>query len=64
MTEETRKQILEWVYDNHQHHAGAKSVSMDLDTGKVTENDGESECWDGDKPYVNSLDLETFIKEL
>lgn len=64
MTEKTRQDILNWIYSNHEHHEGAKNTSINLETLEITENESESACHDGDYPYVNSLELEKFIKEL
>jgi hypothetical protein len=64
MTEDTKKKILDWIYKNHMHHDGADRSELDLSTGKIVEHHEEYVCSEGDKPYVNSLDLEKFIKEL
>ena len=64
MTEETRQKILEWIYNNHEHHEGSDRVELDLSTGVTKSHMDEYKCPDGNKPYVNSLDLEKFIKEL
>lgn len=61
MTEEVREKILQWIFDNHNHH----------DYEDIPRNDGSGisdekfvDCPESDYPYVNSLDLEKFIKEL
>ena len=64
MTEEVRQKILQWIYDNHSHHEGSDRVELDMGSGEVTEHVDEYECFDGDKPYVNSLELEEFVKSL
>jgi hypothetical protein len=51
MTEEVRQKIIQWIFDNHQHHDYAGGNRY-LD------------CPDADQPYVNSIELEKFIKEL
>ncbi len=63
MDDNTRKKILDWIYDNHMHHEGSDRTEMDID-GTVTYHKDEFVCSEGDSPYVNSLDLEKFIKEL
>lgn len=68
MTEETRKKIIDWILENHEHHyAAEKWVSQINDDGSNTpfaKQNGESECNDGNYPYVNSMELEKFIKSL
>ena len=65
MTEETREKIIKWIFDNHNHHSGAEHSSMPLvDDAEFEHFEDESTCPDGDSPYVNSLELEKFIKEL
>lgn len=58
MDEKTRQKIIQWVFDNHDHH----------DEATIQEIDGtystELVCTDGEYPYVNSLELEKFIKSL
>ena len=46
------KAIKQWIFDNHQHHAEGGW------------NDDEYICQDGDKPYVDSLELEKLIDGL
>lgn len=64
MNQETLKKILDWISANHEHHNGSDRTEMQLGTGEVTVHKNEYICFDGDKPYVNSLDLEEFIKSL
>jgi len=54
MDEETRKKILDWIFKNHNHH---KECWCGNDSC-------EHNCYDADFPYVNSLELEKFIKKL
>jgi len=67
--ESFKQKILEWIYRNHDHHEGAEGrvATLDLDNNTMSAFEDEQStalCNDGDKPYVNSLDLEKFIKEL
>ena len=64
MSKEVKRQIIEWIFNNHQHHAGTPGISMSLESGDTTEMDDETICEDGDVPYVNSLELEKFIKSI
>jgi len=52
MNEETKAKILQWILENHEHHD-----MYDDDTPAC-------DCYDGQYPYVNSLELEKFIKIL
>ena len=54
MKEETKEKILNWIYKNHHHHEFCdEELSKDF-----------KGCYDNDYPYVNSLKLENFIKNL
>lgn len=72
MEKETRQKILDWIYENHCHHSTKKSAKLPVKVFKGNkwvaledvEYVDESDCLDGNYPYVNSLDLEKFIKEL
>ena len=48
MDDETYNKIIEWIFDNHQHHWA----------------EDEESCTDSKYPYVNSIKLEEFIKKL
>lgn len=64
MTEEARQEILQWIFDNHMHHDHT-DVLVSGDGGVGSEYDEDFvNCEDSDMPYVNSLELEKFIKEL
>lgn len=52
MTEEVKAEIVKWIFDNHEHHEFSYD-GMDDDIQLCS-----------DRPYVDSLDLEKFIKEL
>lgn len=52
MNEETKKKIIDWILANHEHHD-----MHDDDTPACM-------CYDAQYPYVNSLELEKFIKSL
>ena len=54
MTEEIKQQIIKWIFDNHNHHDNADDETVNV----------EDKCWDADYPYVNSLELEKFIKSI
>lgn len=59
------QKIKKWIFENHEHHHGSKSFSIDLETGNKKYEDGEKcECTDGNQAYVNSLKLEKFIEKL
>jgi hypothetical protein len=71
MDEKTRKKILDWILGSHEHHVSADSVEFDLnlDTNKMTRvrkkrKRTDEVCVDNDYPYVNSIELEKFIKKL
>jgi hypothetical protein len=64
MNEKTREKILDWIFDNHQHHEDSDRTSMDLSTGTITTIKGLVKCAEGNSPYVNSMALEQFIKSL
>lgn len=55
MNEEIKKKIVEWIFNNHQHHDGHTPCGDDECGGG---------CVDNDYPYVNSIELEKFIKSL
>ena len=44
------KIIKQWIFDNHQHHEDGE--------------DGETHCVNGDRPYVDSLEVEKLIDGL
>lgn len=46
--------LQQWVLDNHDHHRANDQAGEEIDPA----------CYDGDKPYVNSLDLAKKISEL
>jgi len=48
------EKVLEWVYDNHNHHAYADQ--------KLPKN--HEGCYERDYPYVNSIELVEFIKSI
>lgn len=52
MTKEEKKKILDWIFANHEHHIEIDQYSTDAPL--ICE----------DAPYVNSLELEKFIKEM
>ena len=60
MTREEKKKILDWIFENHEHHFGCEG--FDIINGEDISR--ASKCTDGDFPYVNSLELERFINEL
>lgn len=69
MDKQTQEAILKWILHHHQHHEGSdrSEAMMDIDEGTMTEFEhieGTSRCRDGNKPYVNSLELEKFILSL
>lgn len=67
MNEDLRQKILQYIYDNHNHHTGADGVAFDYIDGKWVESNMTvtlDPCPDNDYPYVNSIELEKFIKEL
>ena len=72
MNEEIKQKILDWILESHDHHGDFIEVSLPVRVkvdGKWVEAgsfsvDTKPWCWDGDKPYVNSLELEEFIKSL
>lgn len=45
-----KDQILQWIYENHDHHENA--------------DEDVAGCVDKDYPYVNSMELEKFIRSL
>lgn len=49
-----KDKILEWVYANHDHH---EFTDEELPKGVYG-------CFDRQYPYVNSIELEKFIKEI
>lgn len=51
---EVLDQLQQWVLDNHDHHRANDPAGEEI----------EPICFDGDKPYVNSLDLVKKISEL
>lgn len=51
MSEEIKNKILKWILENHEHHTEDEDTLM-------------TNCIDGDFPYVNSVELEKFIKML
>ena len=72
MTEETRAKILKYISDEHMHHDDAIDMKFPI---KIQRNgiweelepvyvNTPSTCMDGDSPYINSLELEEFIKGL
>ena len=57
--------IKQWIFDNHEHHHNSESFSIDLETESQKYEDGKKcKCVDGNKAYVNSIELEKFIKTL
>lgn len=64
MTEETRQKIIQWIYDNHMHH-DHEDILVKGDGGIGSEyTEKWVDCQEAEYPYVNSLDLEKFIKGL
>lgn len=67
---DTIEQVKEWVVQHHSHHVGCDCPSAFVgDKGKTirqlrAEQERESSCQDKDSPYVNSLALMDFLKEL
>ena len=61
MNEDTKKAILQWIHDNHRHHA-YEDVPRDGEDGVFDEK--WVDCPEASYPYVNSLELEKFIKSL
>lgn len=61
MSDEVRQQILTWIMDNHEHHAYEDIERQD---GSGTFDEVWVDCTAADSPYVNSLELEKFIKSL
>lgn len=55
INEKTRKEILFWIFDNHEHHKDDYSKESKIKINK---------CFDSEFPYVNSIELEKFIKKL
>lgn len=69
MDEIVRKRILDWIFQNHEHHVGGERAIFNLDLEKGTMEKEEHEtpgvlCEGAEYPYVNSLELEAFIKGL
>lgn len=59
MTEKIKQKIVQWIFDNRQYHTPIGNV-YDPDAAPIDKD----ECvWD-ENPYVNSLELEKFIKSL
>lgn len=61
MNEEVRKKIIEWIFENHMHHS-YEDVPREGTTDEYDEK--FVDCDEAEYPYVNSLELEKFIKEL
>ena len=59
--------IVSWVQDNHKHHSGAPGIAFTFDDTtwhkKGTPIEDSSGCYDGEYPYVNSIELLKFIKK-
>lgn len=53
MDKAIEEKIIKWIFDNHEHHFL-----------KDDQDDNSYVCEEGDYPYVNSIELEKFIKEL
>lgn len=69
MTEAIKQKIVQWIFDNHNHHEDSKRSEATLDIDEKTmsefqEIEGTCECPDADYPYVNSMELEKFILSL
>lgn len=64
MSKDIKKQIIDWIIENHEHHEGSDRAVMSLDDGNVTTRKDEYSCSDGNYPYVNSLKLVEFIEKL
>lgn len=62
--EEIKQKVIDWIIENHQHHEGSDRAEMRLPDGKITTYKDDYLCTYGNYPYVNSLDLEKFIREL
>ena len=65
MSEETKAKLLNWVYENHDHH-DHEDILVKGKEGQVGSEYTEkwADCTDAEYPYVNSLALEEFIKSL
>lgn len=50
MNEETRAKIIKWIFDNHEHHDYKDDTCDEMVCSQM--------------PYVDSLALEEFIKDL
>jgi hypothetical protein len=59
-----KKQIIDWIVENHEHHEGSDRAEMSLSDGKIVTHKDEYLCTDGNYPYVNSLELVRFIEQL
>jgi len=58
MRKSEKEKILNWIFENHEHHYGCPGFSL-TDNRKIKNT---SKCSDGDSPYVNSMAFERFIK--
>lgn len=61
MDEITRQKIIQWIFDNHMHH-DYEDIPIEGTTDEYDEK--YVDCAESEYPYVNSLELEKFIKEL
>lgn len=61
ISEKTRQIILQWIYDNHLHH-DHEEILREGSTNIYDEK--WVDCDEAEYPYVNSIELEKFIKEL
>ena len=64
ISKKTKDKILNWIFENHEHHHGAYARVFNFETGEFENKPNVSKCFEGDSPYVNSKKLEKFIKEL
>jgi len=61
MDDATKEKILKWIEDNHEHHSYEDIERQD---GSGIFDEKWSDCTDSSFPYVNSIELEKFIKSL
>jgi hypothetical protein len=60
--ERMKEKIIQWIFDNHMHH-DYEEVLVKCGPPAIYDEKYVG-CQDAQYPYVNSLDLEKFIKEL
>lgn len=58
MRKEEKERIIQWIFDNHNHHHGVPGYDL---IGKKNIPD-TTKCENGYYSYVNSVELEEFIK--